>query len=142
MVIPRENKLVRLYIQLTTTDNLGGGKVDRSKINPEVILASAQRILHPYKLTYRYCDWWTAYQIGQRVGEDFSKRERIFLAGDAVHTHSPKAGQGMNVSMQDTFNLGWKIGAVVNGYCDRSVLKTYQRERRRVAQDMIDYDQR
>ena len=107
MVIPRENKLVRLYIQLTTTDKLGGKKVDRSNINPEVILASAQRILHPYKITYRYCDWWTAYQIGQRVGDNFSLKERIFLAGDAVHTHSPKAGQGMNVSMQDTYNLGW-----------------------------------
>lgn len=105
-------------------------------------MASAQRILHPYKITYRYCDWWTAYQIGQRVGEDFSLRERIFLAGDAVHTHSPKAGQGMNVSMQDTYNLGWKIGAVVNGSCDRMILKTYQSERRRVAQDLIDFDHR
>jgi len=69
-------------------------------------------------------------------------RERIFLAGDAVHTHSPKAGQGMNVSMQDTFNLGWKIAAVLNGQADRSILKTYQSERRRVAQDLIDFDHR
>ena len=44
--------------------------------------------------------------------------------------------------MQDTYNLGWKIGAVVNGYCDRSLLKTYQSERRRVAQDLIDFDHR
>jgi phenol 2-monooxygenase len=89
MVIPRENKLVRLYIQLTTTEKVGegGGKADRSQINPEVILQSAQRIMAPYKITYRYCDWWTAYQIGQRVGTQFSARERIFLAGDAVHTH-------------------------------------------------------
>lgn len=102
MVIPRENKLVRLYIQLTTTENsAGGAKADRTKINPDVILQSAQRIMAPYKLTYRKLDWWTAYQIGQRVGTNFSKHERIFLAGDAVHTHSPKAGQGMNVSMQD-----------------------------------------
>ena len=92
MVIPRENKLVRLYIQLTTTENAEGGKkADRSKINPESILASAQRIMRPYKISYRYCDWWTAYQIGQRVGNSFSVKERIFLAGDAVHTHSPKA---------------------------------------------------
>jgi phenol 2-monooxygenase (NADPH) len=92
MVIPRENKLVRLYIQLTTTENAEGGKkADRSKINPQTILASAQRIMAPYKIDYRYCDWWTAYQIGQRVGDSFSQRERIFLAGDAVHTHSPKA---------------------------------------------------
>lgn len=103
MVIPRENKLVRLYIQLQTTDyNKTGSKADRSWITPSIILQSAQRIMHPYKLDYTYCDWWTAYQIGQRVGNNFSLQERVFLAGDAVHTHSPKAGQGMNVSMQDS----------------------------------------
>lgn len=62
MVIPRENKLVRLYIQLTTTEKTekngeGGTKADRSKINPEVILQAAQRIIAPYKLTYRVLDW-------------------------------------------------------------------------------------
>jgi phenol 2-monooxygenase len=59
MVIPRENKLVRLYIQLTTTEKTeeGGARADRSKINPEVILAAAQRIIAPYKLTYRKLDW-------------------------------------------------------------------------------------
>ncbi|OQU96557.1 Phenol hydroxylase, dimerization domain-containing protein [Cladophialophora immunda] len=143
MVIPRENKLVRLYIQLTTMENAGGGKrADRSKINPDTILASAQRIMKPYKIDYRYCDWWTAYQIGQRVGDSFSLKERVFLAGDAVHTHSPKAGQGMNVSMQDAFNLGWKVASVVKGTSNRSILKTYQSERRRIAQDLIDFDHR
>lgn len=145
MVIPRENKLVRLYIQLTTTnvsDGSGGKKFDRSSITPETIIASAQRIMQPYKIDYRYLDWWTAYQIGQRVGNSFSLCERVFLAGDAVHTHSPKAGQGMNVSMQDAFNLGWKIASVVKGLSKRSILKTYQSERRRVAQDLIDFDHR
>jgi phenol 2-monooxygenase len=103
MVIPRENKLVRLYIQLQATDSQkNGSKADRSWITPEIILQSAQRIMHPYKLDYAYCDWWTAYQIGQRVSNKFSQSDRVFLAGDAVHTHSPKAGQGMNVSMHDS----------------------------------------
>ena len=57
-----------------------------------------------------------------------------------MHTHSPKAGQGMNVSMQDTYNLGWKIGLVVKGLAKRSILKTYQSERRRIAQDLIEFD--
>ncbi|KAG4025666.1 hypothetical protein MFRU_053g00350 [Monilinia fructicola] len=138
MVIPRENKLVRLYIQITTTEK--GAVIERSAINPKMILEAAQKTMAPYKLNYEYCDWWTAYQIGQRVGSNFSKNERIFLAGDAVHTHSPKAGQGMNVSMQDTYNLGWKIAAVLNGTADRSILKTYQSERRRIAQDLIAFD--
>lgn len=144
MVIPRENKLVRLYIQLTTTnqDSQGAQKFDRSQITPETIIASAQRIMQPYKIEYRYLDWWTAYQIGQRVGSSFSSNERVFLAGDAVHTHSPKAGQGMNVSMQDAYNLGWKVANVVRGLSNRSILKTYQSERRRIAQDLIDFDHR
>lgn len=46
----------------------------------------------------------------------------------------------MNVSMQDTYNLGWKLGAVIHGLSSRSILKTYQSERRRIAQDLIDFD--
>lgn len=48
----------------------------------------------------------------------------------------------MNVSMQDTYNLGWKLGAVINGTANRAILKTYQSERRRIAQDLIDFDHR
>ncbi|KAI4214688.1 MAG: hypothetical protein LQ351_002761 [Letrouitia transgressa] len=139
MVIPRENRLVRLYIQLTEVKD-AGRSMDRSKISPEMIIEAAQRIISPYNITYDYCDWWTAYQIGQRISNEFSIKDRIFLAGDAVHTHSPKAGQGMNVSMQDAFNLGWKIALVIKGLAKRSVLKTYQSERRRVAQDLIALD--
>ncbi|EXA28737.1 phenol 2-monooxygenase [Fusarium oxysporum f. sp. pisi HDV247] len=145
MIIPRENKLVRLYIQLTTTEKAGDNQAkrsDRSWVTPEVILEAAQRIIAPYKLTYRKLDWWTAYQIGQRVCPNFSKSERIFLAGDAVHTHSPKAGQGMNVSMQDSYNLGWKIANVLQGVADRSILKTYEAERKEIALKLINFDHR
>ncbi|EYB25594.1 hypothetical protein SNK05_005848 [Fusarium graminearum] len=142
MVIPRENQLVRLYIQLKEVTPDASGRADRSKISPDVIFKAAQKIIHPYKLDYEYCDWWTAYQIGQRVGTAFDSHERIFLAGDAVHTHSPKAGQGMNVSMQDSYNLGWKIALVVKGIAKPDILKTYQSERRRVAQDLIEFDHR
>lgn len=80
MVIPRENRLVRLYIQLKEV-SADGGRVDRSQITPEIIFRAAQRIMAPYKLEYHYCDWWTAYQIGQRMGDRFSKFNRVFLAG-------------------------------------------------------------
>ncbi|KAF5025727.1 hypothetical protein F66182_2194 [Fusarium sp. NRRL 66182] len=142
MVIPRENKLVRLYIQLKEVTPDASGRADRSKINPDLIFKAAQNIIHPYKLDYEYCDWWTAYQIGQRVGTAYDLHDRVFLAGDAVHTHSPKAGQGMNVSMQDTYNLGWKIALVAKGIAKPSILQTYQSERRRVAQDLIEFDHR
>ncbi|OLN94309.1 Phenol 2-monooxygenase 4 [Colletotrichum chlorophyti] len=139
MVIPRENRMVRLYIQLKEV-SAGGGRVDRSQITPELIFSTAKKIFSPYKLEYHYCDWWTAYQIGQRTGDHFSKLDRVFLAGDAVHTHSPKAGQGMNVSMQDSYNLGWKIGLVCKGVLPRHVLSTYELERKKIAKDLIAFD--
>ncbi|KAI1454262.1 putative phenol 2-monooxygenase [Annulohypoxylon moriforme] len=142
MVIPRENKMVRLYIQLKEVTPDASGRADRSKITPEIILNAAQKILSPYKIDYEYCDWWTAYQIGQRVGTNFDAHKRVFLAGDAVHTHSPKAGQGMNVSMQDAYNLGWKVALASKGIARRSILSTYGSERRRIAQDLIDFDHR
>ncbi|KAF2125226.1 hypothetical protein P153DRAFT_349644 [Dothidotthia symphoricarpi CBS 119687] len=140
MVIPRENKLVRLYIQLNEIKPDASGRADRSQITPAVILAAAQKILAPYTLSYKICHWWTAYQIGQRVGTNFDFKNRVFLAGDAVHTHSPKAGQGMNVSMQDSYNLGWKIGLVVRGVVKPEVLSTYGAERRQIALDLIAFD--
>lgn len=63
MVIPRENKLVRLYIQLKEISTDVSGRADRSKITPEIIFGAAQKILSPYKIEYEYCNWWTAYQV-------------------------------------------------------------------------------
>lgn len=59
-----------------------------------------------------------------------------------MHTHSPKAGQGMNTSMQDTYNLGWKLGLVCKQVLRRSVLATYELERRQIAKQLIEFDQR
>ncbi|KAL9626538.1 MAG: hypothetical protein Q9204_007226 [Flavoplaca sp. TL-2023a] len=117
------------------------GRFDRSSITPETILQAAQKIMKPYKLEYKHRDWWTVYQIGQRVGNQFTAEDRIFLAGDAIHTHSPKAGQGMNVSIQDTYNLGWKLAMVVKGLAKPSILKTYETERRGIAKELIAFDQ-
>ena len=64
------------------------------------------------------------------------------LAGDACHTHSPKAGQGMNVSMGDTFNLGWKLIAVLTGRADPALLHSYSAERRAAAQGLVEFDHR
>ena len=64
----------------------------------------------------------------------------MFIAGDACHTHSAKAGQGMNVSMADAWNLGWKLGAVLRGTARPELLDTYSAERQVVAQELIDFD--
>ncbi|MFF8173910.1 FAD-dependent oxidoreductase [Streptomyces chartreusis] len=62
---------------------------------------------------------------------------RVFLAGDAAHIHSPAGGQGLNTSVQDAYNLGWKLGAVLRDGVDEALLETYEEERRPVAADML-----
>ena len=64
----------------------------------------------------------------------------VFIAGDACHTHSAKAGQGMNVSMADAWNLGWKLASVVRGTAKPQLLHTYSEERQAVAKQLIDFD--
>ncbi|MEU2621294.1 FAD-dependent monooxygenase [Streptomyces sp. NPDC007157] len=62
---------------------------------------------------------------------------RVFLAGDAAHVHSPAGGQGLNTSVQDAYNLGWKLAAVLAGDAPDALLDTYEEERRANAAAML-----
>ncbi|BGO94437.1 hypothetical protein NBRC10512v2_006547 [Rhodotorula toruloides] len=139
MVIPQPRDLVRLYIQLPIRVE-PGAYLDKSRITSETILATARKILHPYTLDYESIDWFTGYHVGQRLTESFAQYNRVFLAGDACHTHSPKAGQGMNTSMQDTWNLCWKLGLVATGLAKPELLETYSLERQPVAAALLSLD--
>lgn len=143
MIIPREGDKVRLYIQLGHTDAVDStnGRVDMSKTSPYKLMEVAKTSLQPFYIRNTGdIDWWTIYIIGQRVASKFSVNNRVFIAGDACHTHSPKAGQGMNASMNDTHNLVWKLTYVLRGWADMSLLDTYEFERRKYAQDLINFD--
>ncbi|KAF8470314.1 FAD binding domain-containing protein [Russula ochroleuca] len=144
MIIPREGDKIRVYIQLSDTDAVdpATGRIDLARYGPERLLEVAKTTFKPYTIDAvpDKIDWWTIYQIGQRVASRFTANERVFIAGDACHTHSPKAGQGMNASMNDTHNLAWKLAHVLHGWADISLLKTYESERRKYAQDLIAFD--
>ena len=191
IIIPREGgSLVRFYIEMPT-----GTKAQDVKL--ENIREVAQQIFLSGGYTMEFADtfWWSAYSIGQRLAEDFSLGNRVFLTGDACkyssfqpctgawnfklkgdyvsvplniqhnaavdlpllrftisfrpdseliefvgHTHSPKAGQGMNVSLQDGYNIGWKLAMVLKGHADPSLLRTYDLERGKVAADLVEFD--
>jgi phenol 2-monooxygenase len=148
MVLPREGgHLVRLYVEL---DNLGTHEraADRG-MGPEDIIAKARRIFSPFQLVVKEVVWWSIYEIGHRLTDKFddvpeeqtaNRAPRVMLAGDACHTHSPKAGQGMNVSMGDTFNLGWKLVSVLTGRAEASLLHSYSGERRAAAKGLVEFD--
>jgi phenol 2-monooxygenase len=148
VLIPREGGfLVRIYVEM---DRIGERQhFDRSDFTLEDIIAAAQRVFHPFKIDVRDVAWWSVYEIGQRLCDRFDdvpdaerkvRTPRVFIAGDACHTHSPKAGQGMNVSMQDAFNLGWKLGAVCEGRSPARLLHSYSGERQPVAKGLIAFD--
>ncbi|ETI22150.1 hypothetical protein G647_06223 [Cladophialophora carrionii CBS 160.54] len=139
MTFPREDRLVRFYVQLAETGS-EGDDFDTSKVTPEMITEKASKILSPYKLSYKHCNWWSVYTVGQQCAPSFSKDGRVFLVGDAVHTHSPTMGAGMNVSMQDSYNLVWKLGQVIKGIAKPDILDTYNAERQSVAQTLIEMD--
>jgi len=148
IIIPREGGyLVRLYVEL---DKLGADeRVSDRNITADDLIAAARRILKPYSLDVKEVAWWSVYEIGQRLCDRFddvpdeevaTRLPRVFIAGDACHTHSPKAGQGMNVSMQDGFNLGWKLASVLRRRCAPHLLQTYSAERQAIAKELIDFD--
>ena len=152
LLIPRSRGEIRLYVPVEEGSALSSPK----DLTFDAILSAARKIFAPYTLDVMSCSWWSAYRVGQRVGDNFSVMDRAFLCGDAVRTchsahsdsprltsidtHSPKAGQGMNMGIQDAWNLGWKLRLVLEGRAPAALLSTYDSERRPVAEDFIAFD--
>ncbi|MEC5179678.1 FAD-binding monooxygenase [Arthrobacter sp. CG_A4] len=148
LLIPREGgHLFRMYVDLGEVPQDDAGAVRSTTVGQ--IIAKANNILHPYTLEVRDVAWHSVYEVGHRLTDRFDdvlpdqrgiRTPRIFITGDACHTHSAKAGQGMNVSMQDGFNLAWKLGHVLEGRSPESLLSTYSAERQVIAKNLIDFD--
>ncbi|KAJ9144936.1 Pentachlorophenol monooxygenase [Pleurostoma richardsiae] len=80
-------------------------------------------------------DWVTAWQVRNHIAERY-REKRLIICGDACHVHSPAGGQGMNCCMQDAWNLGWKLAAVLKGQAEESILDSYERERKPVGEQV------
>lgn len=122
----------------------------------------------PYWIRWRRVEWFGQYRVSQRVAPSFScpvptpteserqqtptpaivneaadtdDEHRIFIAGDAAHTHSPKAAQGMNTALHDSWNLAWKLNLAIRGLAKPSVLlESYSSERQKIARDLVAFD--
>ena len=146
-ILPREGGyMTRLYVDLGEFEP---GDNPRDRVSKDDIVAEAKRLFAPYTFEPKEIPWWSIYEVWQRVTERFDdvpdaergkRSPRVFTAGDACHTHSAKIGGGMNLSMQDTFNLGWKLAAVLEGRSPVSLLDTYNDERMPLAHEFIEFD--
>jgi hypothetical protein len=81
--------------------------------------------------------WLSRFGDATRLAERY-RVGRVLLAGDAAHIHPPTGGQGLNLGVQDAFNLGWKLAAQVRGWAPESLLDSYEAERRPVAAEVLD----
>ncbi|KAG1845336.1 FAD binding domain-containing protein [Suillus subluteus] len=119
-VIPREQDRMRIYVQLEDKDfiNPVTGRADKEKVVINILLRLPKNRLNLTSFIWKSeFLWWTIYSV--------------FIAGDACHTHSPKAGQGMNAAINDSHNLAWKIALVA---------WWYESECRKFALDLIAWD--
>lgn len=138
MVIPREANMVRLYIQIASSTDPDWNP--RKTATTEEVQAHAKKIMKPYSIEWDNVEWFSVYPIGQGIADRYTLDERVFMGGDCCHTHSPKAGQGMNTAFLDAQNLAWKIHAVEAGFASRDILKSYESERRKIADNLLDFD--
>lgn len=161
LIMPRERDMTRLYIEMRPDAH-----PITANTNPELVQAAIMRraaqILLPYQIRWRTVEWFGQYRVSQRVAPRFAsaapasqdrsvaaaattptrdEQPRIFIAGDAAHTHSPKAAQGMNTALHDSWNLAWKLNLAVRGLCQPSILLgSYESERQKIARDLVAFD--
>jgi phenol 2-monooxygenase len=168
--IPRERNMTRLYIELHpgTTQPIAAEVANQDfvmrraaeilhpfHIKWKSIGRHSLLLIVPYHTRYvatrvphsqeyqslTAAEWFSVYRVGQRIASCFAlPSQGIFLVGDAAHTHSPKAAQGMNVSMHDSFNLAWKLNLVLRNIAPPSLLDTYEIERKQIANQLIEFD--
>ena len=134
----------RVYIDFTRTSFYGlfpmpgdrrfrliGNVTEDLEGKEEITAEDVQRTLDEHsglRTKITALNWSSIYRTHRRMTERF-RVERVFLAGDAAHIHSPAGGQGMNTGIGDAYNLGWKLALVVKGHAHDSLLDSYEAER-------------
>lgn len=113
---------------------------EKSKEVPQASLDVFQRLLVQYtgdtQTRMSNLTWASNFRISYRMAPTYRKN-RVFLAGDAAHVHSPFGGQGMNIGIQDASNLAWKLALVLHKKAQETLLETYQEERLPVAKWVV-----
>ncbi len=124
--IPREGGLDRFYVRM-----------DTKVFTIEDAIEKINRAMKPKTLSFKEVQWFSQFSVKESVAESFMIKDRVFLAGDSCHIHSVNGGQGLNTGIADAFNLIWKINMVENFGAPKSLLKTYEAERKPVALSVI-----
>ena len=121
--------------RIVTIDSKYQGDRKTRELKIEELQESISAILEkPVELTDP--KWMTRWGSSLRLASGY-RVGRVFIGGDAAHTHSPAGGQGLNTGVQDAFNLGWKLSCVVKGVAPETLLNTYNRERHAIGERVL-----
>ncbi|RDW68754.1 uncharacterized protein DSM5745_08514 [Aspergillus mulundensis] len=156
VVIPREEGFTRFYIQVNgetarrlhqrrdsrrnNASSVGTMRIDDHGITPDEALDQLRNIIAPWKIDFASpISWFSVWKVNERVARHFSSPDlRVHLGGDAAHVHSVLGAFGLNSSIYDAANLGWKLGFCIKKQATPSVLlPTYDSERRLAANRVI-----
>ncbi|MFG2227817.1 FAD-dependent monooxygenase [Streptomyces sp. NPDC048644] len=126
-----------------TTDHFQCYVVDGSEPDtaPDAVRAAVAAHTHLTVEQIREVVWSSVFRPKAGMADSF-RAGRVFLAGDAAHIHSPAGGQGLNTSVQDAYNLGWKLGQVLRHGAPDSLLDSYEAERRPIAARILETSSR
>ncbi|KAI9241759.1 MAG: FAD-binding monooxygenase [Podila humilis] len=141
-VFPVRGDVIRIILDSGVLTPEEHAKLDSKELTLEMCQKLVDECASPTQFRLHDPTWVTYYRVNERLAERFSFKNRIFLAGDAAHVHSPVGGQGMNTGLQDSYNLTWKLGLVLDGLAPESILETYDVERKPVAADIINLSSR
>ncbi|KAG0096697.1 hypothetical protein BGZ93_004136 [Podila epicladia] len=135
---PLEEGRIRIMLDNGVLSPEGHAAQKSEDLTMEVVQELVNQIVGPnIRMKLLDCYWLTYYRVNERLAERYTHKNRIFLAGDAAHVHSPAGGQGMNMGLQDAHNLTWKIALVLHKNAPRSILDSYEIERPPVADQII-----
>jgi 2-polyprenyl-6-methoxyphenol hydroxylase-like FAD-dependent oxidoreductase len=123
-----------LRFNFVHVDSMKAGKDD--PVTPEEVYRDVTEILE-MDIDFGEVVWASRYTNAMRRADRF-REGRVFLVGDSTRIHYPASGVGMNFCLQDAFNLGWKLAAVVQGHASESILNTYEQERRPVVEKLLE----
>lgn len=125
--IPREGDIDRFYVRM-----------DTKEFTLEEAINKINHTIQPHLLSFKKIIWFSQFSVKESVAEKFFVHDRIFLAGDACHIHSVNGGQGLNTGLADAFNLMWKLNRVLNFGVSKDLLKSYEIERKSIAQSVLE----
>lgn len=125
--IPREGGIDRFYVRM-----------DRKEFSLDEVIQKINNAMKPHVLSFKEITWYSQFSVKESVAEKFFIHERIFLAGDSSHIHSVNGGQGLNTGLADAFNLIWKLNFNIKFRAPKSLLNSYEEERKPVALSVIE----